>query len=81
MRGGLTISALQTKPDIPENSVDPEKTAHMSRLIRIYTVSHSDLMSDLMKSPIYKLRVEMVKAVLLARNLKALLVGKAWGYT
>ena len=32
---------LQTKTDTSANSVDLDETAHMSRLIRIYTICHS----------------------------------------
>ena len=37
----VTLLALQTPTDIHANTVDPDETAHMSRLIWIYTVCHS----------------------------------------
>ena len=36
-----TLSALLTNTDTFANSVDPDETTHMSRIIRIYTVCHS----------------------------------------
>ena len=37
----LILSARQTETDTCTNSVDPDETARMSRLISIYTVCHS----------------------------------------
>ena len=37
----LTLSAFRTKKDTYTNSVDPDETAHLSRLIRIYNVCRS----------------------------------------
>ena len=39
----LILLALWNKTDTCANSVDPDETAHLSRLIKIYTVCHFSL--------------------------------------